>query len=144
RDRNVTGVQTCALPIFWSSVGTFSENIKRVIGDMWDNLPIAGWQKWLGVVAVSAGPVLLVVGKMITFIAGVSAALAPLMASITKAGGLLKWLAPLFGALTSPITLTIAGIAALAAGFVIAYNKSETFRNFIDGLKDKFVSAWQS
>ena len=128
----------------WSSVGTFSENIKRVIGDMWDNLPIAGWQKWLGVVAVSAGPVLLVVGKMITFITGVSAALAPLMASITKAGGLLKWLAPLFGALTSPITLTIAGIAALAAGFVIAYNKSETFRNFIDGLKDKFVSAWQS
>src|SRR5699024_6741683 len=111
---------------------------------MWDNLPIAGWQKWLGVVAVSAGPVLLVVGKMITFIAGVSAALAPLMASITKAGGLLKWLAPLFGALTSPITLTIAGIAALGAGFVIAYNKSETFRNFIDGLKDKFVSAWQS
>src|SRR5699024_12068304 len=86
RDRNVTGVQTCALPIFWSSVGTFSENIKRVIGDMWDNLPIAGWQKWLGVVAVSAGPVLLVVGKMITFIAGVSAALAPLMASITKIG----------------------------------------------------------
>src|SRR5699024_10931240 len=115
----------------WSSVGTFSENIKRVIGDMWDNLPIAGWQKWLGVVAVSAGPVLLVVGKMITFIAGVSAALAPLMASITKAGGLLKWLAPLFGALTSPITLTIAAIAALGAGFVIAYNKSETFRNFV-------------
>src|SRR5699024_1618948 len=86
----------------------------------------------------------MVVGKMITFVSGVVGALAPLMASITKAGGLLKWLAPLFGALTSPITLTIAAIAALGAGFVIAYNKSETFRNFIDGLKDKFVSAWQS
>src|SRR5699024_4890290 len=30
------------------------------------------------------------------------------------------------------------------AAFVIAYNKSETFRNFIDGLKDKFVGAWES
>src|SRR5699024_11553554 len=85
-----------------SSVVTFADNIKRVLGDIWDNLPIAGWQKWLGVVAVAAGPVLMVVGKMITFVSGVVSALAPLMASITKAGGLLKWLAPLFGALTSP------------------------------------------
>src|SRR5699024_10650482 len=101
-------------------------------------------QKVIGVLAgltIAAGPVLLFVGKMITFIAGVSAALAPLMASIAKAGGLLKWLAPLFGALTNPITLTIAGIAALGAGFVIAHNKSETFRNFVDGIKDKFMTA---
>src|SRR5699024_9069182 len=35
-------------------------------------------------------------------------------------------------------------IVALGAAFVIAYNKSETFRNFIDGLKDKFVGAWES
>src|SRR5699024_253899 len=27
--------------------------------------------------------------------------------------------------------------------FVIAYNKSETFRNFIGNLKDRFMSAWQ-
>lgn len=124
-----------------SSVVTFADNIKRVLGDMWDNLPIAGWQKWLGVVAVAAGPVLLVMGKMIMFVGGVTSALAPLLDSISKAGGLLKWLAPLFGALTSPITLTIAAIAALGAGFVIAYNKSETFRNFVDGIKDRFLTA---
>src|SRR5699024_9121511 len=104
-------------------------------------------QKVIGVLAglaVAAGPVLLVVGKMITFVSGVVGALSPLLTSIAKAGGLLKWLAPLFGALTSPITLTIAAIVALGAAFVIAYNKSETFRNFIDGLKDKFMGAWES
>ena len=95
-------------------------------------------------VALAFGPVLLVVGKVITVISGLMGVLSPLMASITKAGGLLKWLAPLFGALTSPITLTIAAIAALGTGFVIAYNKSESFRNFIDGLKDRFMVAWEA
>ena len=110
-----------------SSVVTFADNIKRVLGDMWDNLPIAGWQKWLGVVAVAAGPVLMVVGKIVQ----VFASLAP----IVKIAGLA------LGALTSPIGLVVAGIAALGAGFVIAYNKSETFRNFVDGIKDKFMTA---
>src|SRR5699024_3001445 len=108
----------------------FADNITRVLGDMWDNLPIAGWQKWLGVVAVAAGPVLMVVGKIVQ----VFASLVP----IVKIAGLA------LGALTSPIGLVVAGIAALGAAFVIAYNKSETFRNFIDGLKDKFVGAWES
>ena len=39
--------------------------------------------------------------------------------------------------LTNPVFLIIAAIAALIAIFVVAYKKSETFRNFIDGL-------WQS
>lgn len=125
--------------------GRIINTVKSVVN--WWNELSGTTQKVIGVLAgltVAAGPVLLFVGKMIMFISGVSAALAPLMASITKAGGLLKWLAPLFGALTSPITLTIAAIVALGAGFILAYNKSETFRNFIDGLKDKFVSAWES
>src|SRR5699024_7816958 len=122
--------------------GRIINTVKSVV--TWWNELSGTTQKVIGVLAglaVAAGPVLLVVGKMITFVSGVVTALAPLMASIAKAGGLLKWLAPLFGALTSPITLTIAGIAALGAGFVLAYNKSETFRNFIDGLKDKFMQA---
>lgn len=92
-------------------------------------------------VALAFGPVLLVVGKVIGVISGLVTVFTPVLAAITKAGGLLKWLAPLFGVLTSPITLTVAAIAALGAGFVLAYNKSETFRNFIDGLRDKFNQA---
>ena len=122
--------------------GRIINTVKSVV--TWWNSLSSTTQKVIGTLAgltVAAGPVLLVIGKMIMFVGGVTSAFAPLLDSISKAGGLLKWLAPLFGALTSPITLTIAGIAALGAGFVIAYNKSETFRNFVDGIKDKFMTA---
>lgn len=53
----------------------------------------------------------------------------------------------------NPIVLVIAAIAALVAGFVIAYQKSETFRNIVDGavravgdgaiwVRDRFVDLW--
>src|SRR5699024_4032555 len=42
------------------------------------------------------------------------------------------------------VGLTVAAIAALGAAFVIAYKKSETFRNFIEGLKDQYLTAWES
>jgi len=38
------------------------------------------------------------------------------------------------GAVLSPFGLVIGAITALVAGFVLAYNKSETFRNFINGI----------
>ena len=94
-----------------------------------------------GGLLIAAGPMLLMFSKAITFASGLVTTFGPVLTSIAKAGGLLKWLAPLFGALTSPITLTVAAIAALGAGFVLAYNKSETFRNFVDGIKDKFMTA---
>ena len=44
--------------------------------------------------------------------------------------------------LTSPVTWIVAGIVALVAGLVLAYNKSETFRNAVNalgtGLKEAF------
>lgn len=43
-------------------------------------------------------------------------------------------LAGAIGFLANPITLVIAAITALVAAFVIAYKKSETFRNFINSL----------
>ena len=44
----------------WSSVGTFTDNIKRVLGDIWNNLPMDEWQKWAGAIGIAAGPILLV------------------------------------------------------------------------------------
>ncbi|HEX6969405.1 MAG TPA: hypothetical protein VF174_11440 [Micromonosporaceae bacterium] len=47
--------------------------------------------------------------------------------------------------LTSPITLIIAAVALLAAGFVLAYQKSETFRKIVhaalDGVKDAALAV---
>jgi len=51
----------------------------------------------------------------------------------TKVWAAGQWL--LNAALTAnPIGLVVAGVAALAAGVVIAYKKSETFRGIVDGL----------
>lgn len=118
------------------------ESVKNLI-DWWTELS-GTTQKLLigfGAFTLALGPVLLVVGKVVSVMGGLMTVLGPVLTSIAKAGGLIKWLAPLFGVLTSPITLTVAAIAALGAGFVIAYNKSETFRNFIDGLREKFSKA---
>lgn len=108
--------------------GRIINTVKSVVS--WWNSLSSTTQKVIGTLAgltVAAGPVLMIFGKIMqTF-----TALAPLV----KIAGLA------LGALTSPIGLVVAGIAALGAGFVIAYNKSETFRNFVDGIKDKFMTA---
>src|SRR5699024_2557250 len=113
---------------FGEFTATVIEKVKDLV--IWFSNLDSGTQKFIGVLAglaVSAGPVLMIFGKIMqTF-----TALAPLV----KIAGLA------LGALTSPIGLVVAGIAALGAGFVIAYNKSETFRNFVDGIKDKFMTA---
>lgn len=56
---------------------------------------------------------------------GLAAALGPVMSII---GGLVTAI----GLLISPVGLVIVAIAALTAGFVIAYRESETFRNIVD------------
>src|SRR5699024_7739977 len=112
--------------------GKFTANvIEKVKGLVtWFSNLDSGTQKFIGVLAglaVSAGPVLMIFGKI--------------MQTFTALAPLVKIAGVALGALTSPIGLVVAGIAALGAGFVIAYNKSETFRNFVDGIKDKFIAA---
>jgi len=46
--------------------------------------------------------------------------------------------------ITSPITLVVLAIGALVAAFVAAYQKSETFRNFINKLKDGLVNGFNT
>lgn len=146
----------------WSSVDVFVDNIKRVLGTIWDNLPMAEWQKWVGAIGVALGPLLLVFGTIVSTVGKVIGAFAPLfgwLAKMTggfktvlngvkpfavvfpKLAGLTKLLAGAFTLLTGPVGLTVAAIVAVGAAFVTAYNKSETFRNFIDGIKEKFSNA---
>jgi len=56
-----------------------------------------------------------------------------LIRTATAAWTAVQWL--LNAALTAnPIGLVVAAIAALVAGVIVAYNHSETFRNYVDGL----------
>ncbi|MBK7337830.1 MAG: hypothetical protein IPJ00_17465 [Saprospirales bacterium] len=79
--------------------------------------------------------------KNIVVVAAVAAAIGPLLlgfATITKVVTTavigFKGLLGVLAFLTSPVGLIVAGIVALAAGLVYAYNKSERFRATINGV----------
>ncbi|MCA1569306.1 MAG: phage tail tape measure protein [Chloroflexi bacterium] len=85
-------------------------------------------------------PILATLG---TVLAGIAIAKAvagfvALKAAITGAGGALAFIG-------GPVTLVIAGIAALVAGIVVAYQRFEGFRNVVDGvarfLRDQFANV---
>ena len=77
----------------------------------------------IAAVVAAIGPVLLIVGKLITAVT-----------SIIKVVNLLK---PAFAALNAvmaanPIGIVVVAIAGLVAALVTLYNKNETFRNFVN------------
>lgn len=125
-----------------SAFDNIVDKVKGVIS-WWQGLS-GGTQKLittLGGLALAFGPILMITGKVLSVFGTLMIALSPLMAKIAKAGGLIKWLSPLFTALTGPVGITVGLIAALATGFTIAYKKSEGFRNFIGTIKEKISPA---
>lgn len=99
-----------------TTIQNFAKNVRGVVKTIWDNLPLAPWQKWVGLIAVGAGPVLLA------------------LSSIMKGVGTLK--AAFQGistVLANPWGLALVGLVALAAGLVHAYKSSEKFRNIVNG-----------
>lgn len=93
-----------------------------------------------GGIAAAIGPVVFGLGAFISTIGNAVTVLALLLASIAKAGGLISFLStkvPILGtvftALTGPIGIVLGVLAGLAVAFTIAYKKSETFRNFVNG-----------
>lgn len=103
----------------------------------------------IGLILAAIAPVMLIGSKVfsllrsiIGIITTVGSALSTVFAfglnatALSAAGAStgVTMLAGAIGFLTSPITLVIAAITALVSVFVIAYKKSETFRNFINNL----------
>lgn len=80
------------------------------------------------------GPVLTVVGMFVGAISNIFPIFSKVAGVISRAGGLLNILKIAFTALTGPIGVTISIITLLATAFINLYNKSETFRNFINKL----------
>lgn len=79
-------------------------------------------------------------GELIAMIGGGLAAVGPAMMGFSALG-------PAIGALVSPAGLVVAAVAALVAGFVVAYQKSETFREIVgkvvDFLRDTFAPVFE-
>ena len=125
---------------------TFKNNIVRVLGTIWDNLPLEPWQKWIGAIVVSAGPVLTVVGTITKVVGGivgivskVSSGISALItgfqgatASGTAISGVFGSIGSAIGAITGPVWAIIGLIALFVAGLVGLYNTSEEFRAKVD------------
>lgn len=140
---------------------TFKDNVVRVLGTIWDNLPLAPWQKWLGLIAVSAGPALIAIGgvvyvisKFVGTISLISGAVSKVSAWFTllNSGGsaLSLTFAKIVGVVSSlgaPFLVVIGIIAGLIAILVGVYNTSEEFRNKVnsafEAVKTAITSAIQ-
>lgn len=120
---------------------------------------IASIMKWSTLILVGIGPVLLIFGKIAGVLATVFGPLGTLLGFMGKlsaeakiAGGLFKGFASLMPktaavitTLTGPVGWITAAIVALGIAFVVAYKKSETFRNIVNGalngVKNTFVTV---
>lgn len=126
-----------------SSVEVFADNIVRVLGNMWDNIPLPDWAKWAGALITAAGPILIVLAKIIGAVGKVGIAfqgagsfmggMAALFPNVASGLGLLK---AGFAALTGPIGLAIAAVAAVVGVLIYLYKTNETVRSAIQ-------TAWQ-
>lgn len=128
------------------TVITFKNNIVRVLKNIWDNLPLKPWQKWVGAVVVSAGPILTVVGTITKVVGGivgivskVSSAVSALItgfqsatASGTAISGFFGSIGSAIGAITGPMWVVIGLVALFVAGLVGLYKSSEEFRNKVN------------
>lgn len=137
----------------YQSAVTFANNVKAVLANVWDNLPLAEYQKTLLATVAVAGPVLLVLGQIGGAIGGIVSGFGGLAEVIgnlstwfgglvTSAGGLL----PLLTGLIAPLTI-IAGVAvgvmALVDAFKQLYANSEGFRNSVATLYETLSGAFQ-
>lgn len=112
------------------------ESIVRMVGITGAALVV------MGALNIVIGTIFKFVAGMLKFAAGIKFAVKILRILITN----LRWAAVLFGgelaaalaAVTLPVWLVVAAIVALAAGFVIAYKKSEAFRRIVNNIAGAF------
>ena len=133
------------------TVITFKDNIVRVLGTIWDNLPLSPLQKWVGAFTVAIGPIMTVVGtitKVVGTIVGVvskvSGAISSLIAGFQSAtaggsaiSGVFGSIGTAIGSISAPVWAVIGVIGLFVAGLVGLYKSSEEFR-------DKVNSAFQA
>lgn len=93
-------------------------------------------------VAVSAGPLLMAFGTMAGWLGNIFTALSPVMLAVGKAGGLFKLLGVAIGGLFTSVGLAVGIIATIGVGLVVAYKKSETFRNAVQNLGERFRESF--
>lgn len=126
---------------FQDLIGELSQSLMPIIKTITEKLQgVINWFKGLddeqknlitkiGLVIAAIGPVLLIVGKLISIggtIAGMLSHVSSLIAGLTTGTGALGGALTV---LTGPIGLVIGAVVAATGAFVLLWKKSETFRN---------------
>src|SRR5699024_628758 len=97
--------------------------------------PIRAMIGIFGVLAAAAGPVIIGLGAMVAAFGAITGSTA-IMGTLSAIGGAIA-------AISAPVWITIGAIAALGTAFVVAYKKSETFRNVINGALNGVVAGFK-
>src|SRR5699024_4604430 len=139
-----------------------ANGIKGVI-NWWNSLDgstqkvLGGLVKWVGVTLIAVGPMLTIFGKIGLAITSMFGPISGLLLNMGKVAGVMKTgatfgtayasvfpkIGMVLGALTGPIGLTVLAITAIGTALVIAYKKSETFRNIVNGAISGVVTAFK-
>ena len=96
----------------------------------------------IGMFVAALAPMLMGLGKVITFSANVSRALGTLSAGLVKAGGFLGVFTKALGLITSPAAIVVRVIAAITAVIIHLWNTNEDFRNTITAIWQKIKDAF--
>jgi phage-related protein len=98
---------------------------------MWDNLPMAEWQKWVSLIVVTAGPVLIVLGTLVSTFGKIAAV-------VSGASSIISGIGAAFSALLGPVGLVVLAIAGLIGILVGLYKTNDQFRDGVQRVIDKF------
>ena len=96
----------------------------------------------IGMFVAALAPMLMGLGKVITFSANVSRALGTLSAGLVKAGGISGVFTKALGLITSPAAIVVGAIAAITAVIIHLWNTNEDFRNTITAIWQKIKDAF--
>lgn len=96
----------------------------------------------IGMFVAALAPMLMGLGKVITFSANVSRTLGTLSAGLVKAGGFSGVFTKALGLITSPAAIVVGAIAAITAVIIHLWNTNEDFRNTITAIWQKIKDAF--
>lgn len=85
----------------------------------------------VALIAAAIGPVVLVIGKIVSVIGTLSSAFGAISGAMAAAGGASGALGTAIAAITGPIGIAIAAVAAFIAVFVLLFRNNESFRNSV-------------
>ena len=102
----------------------------------------------IALLVAALSPLLTVIGTLITAVGNVLTLAPKIGSALTMVSGLAPKVGAAFTLMTGPVGIAVGIVAALGTAFVVAYKKSETFRNGVnkiaDGIKNKIdaVKTW--